>query len=355
MSRYLAFVFLALSASSVLAAPAEIPQLPNAATIAGPLLGARAELPSLPSIPDTTTITQPLVGPRAEIPQLPALSDATTVVEPVLGARSNGKVYSPNTLRKRDWQYPESTKDCRSSEVPKDSASLSYTHEGQEYSEECLTHLALSVPPEYRESCRTTGVDARGYDEECLFKKAFDEDWKFDMEKAKKDELAWRSANTPASSSDAWRTLFPNTISDCLVTVTIGKRATDGWSPYTVLPTGETLENDCLVRLILGTEIVLDLGICASVEVPELSADLLSLDLTALITLFGRSTTELATRQESATVAVAVSVLAALRSGCLLGVVARIIATLGIDVRIAGDPLNTVVALVTGLLAILLG
>ena len=59
--------------------PAETSQLPNSATIAEPLLGARAELPSLP---DTATITQPLVGSHAEIPQLPVLSDATTIVKP---------------------------------------------------------------------------------------------------------------------------------------------------------------------------------------------------------------------------------------------------------------------------------
>lgn len=325
MSRYLAFVFLALSATSVLAAP--------------------AELPAIPAIPDTTTITQPVVGPR-----------------------SNGKVYSPNTLRKRDWQYPTSTNDCRLSEVPEDSTTLSYTHDGQEYSEECLTRLALSVPFENRESCRATGADARGYDEECLFKKAFDEDWKFDVEKAKEDELAWRAANPSASSSDAWRRQFPTAISDCIVVdidvrisekrevvgkneekvVKGGKKGTtkssdamSGWSPYSVAPTGETLENDCLVRLLINAEIDLDLGTCTVEEAPRRAAD-------TRVPLFGRPTTELAAPQD--TLAVAISIIAALRLGCLLEIVARIIVALGIEVRIAGDP---ILGLAAGILALL--
>jgi len=158
--------WLALSASSVLAAPAEIPVVP-------PI-----------TVPGTSPVTVPITGP-------------------VLGDRPGGTVYSPNTLHKRDWQYPTSIKDCHVSQVSDHATTLSYTHEGQEYSEECLSHLALYVPFEKRESCRTTGTDAHGHDKECLFKKAFDEDWKFDLDKAKEAEVTYRSANSVASS-DAW-------------------------------------------------------------------------------------------------------------------------------------------------------
>lgn len=354
MSRYLAFVFLALSASSVLAAPAEIP--------------------GLSTIPDA-----------AAIPGTP------------LGARSNSKVYSPSTLHKRDWRYPGSTKDCHLSEEK--STALSYTHEGQEYSAECLSHLALSVPVENRKSCRNTGDDAVGYDEQCLFKKAFEEDWKFDMNKAKGDELAWRTVNTDRLSSDAWLIQFPVAISNCrVIPETMEKRVVDGkkkkggqkevkgatktsdvtsgWNSYSVIG-GETLDNECISRLFISAGVVIDLGICPVDETDIQVTDILGLtdildldltdtldltatldlagildltdtiDLTALIALlFGRSTTELATPQDSAVV---VSILAALSSGCLFDIVARIIAAVGIDALLLEGVLDLANGILTDL------
>ena len=337
MSRYLgAFVLLALSATSVLAAPADIPGLPT-------------------------------------VPNL---------------VRSNNKVYSPSTLHKRDWEYPASTKDCRLSEVPKDSSTLAYTHDGVEYSEECLTRLALSVPFEDRKSCRSSGPKAIGYDEECLFKKAFEEDWKYDLEKAKQEELAWRAANPSKPSSDAWRTNHPTAVSDCIVLIELegvleivdgekekekGKRdgegkevkgkkdatktsdALDGWSPYSVAPSGETLDNECLVRLVLGLKVVIDLGSCSADpssapkphSVSEVAAPSEKHGL-----LGGRSSTEVATRRDI--VGLVVSVLAALELGCLIEIIVKIIAAVGIDTKLLLGPLDIVVDLAVGLLAALL-
>lgn len=300
MSRYLALVLLALSAS-VLAAP--------------------AELPSTPAIPDTTTVTRP-----------------------ILGERSNGKVYSPNTLHKRDLEYPTSTQDCQ---VPQGSTTRSYTREGQQYSEDCLSRLALSVPFENRQSCRNTGAEARGYDEECLFKKAFDEDWKFDLEKAKEEELAYRSNNPSVASSDAWRTSFPTKVSDCVVVVKVKvivageeKEKESDWSPYSLTPDGKTLDNECMARLALAAGITLTAETCPSLEIP-IRDIALAADLAASV-------------GDLAAVAVDLNVLLALSTGCLLEAILRIVARLGLDVQIANDPLGTVVRLITGLLATLL-
>ncbi|KAF9647102.1 hypothetical protein BDM02DRAFT_3117588 [Thelephora ganbajun] len=325
MSHYLAFVLLALSASSVFAAPAELPQIPT-------------------------------------------IPDATTVTRPVFGGRSSDKVYSLNTLRKRDWQYPTSTEDCRLSEVPEDHLTLPYTHEDQEYSEECLTRLALSVPFEDRKSCRTTGPNARGYDGDCLFKKAFDEDWKFDMEKAREDERAWRAANPSRSSSDAWRNQFPTAVSHCLIDIefltmrevvgekggekkpvkggkkkatTMTSDAMNGWSPYSVTHTGETLDNDCLLRLIIGSGIVITPDTCP----PD---DNLAADEAALTTLL----TNLLGNSASATITAFVTALGALDSGCLINIVSAIVTALGMDTDITDDP-SALLALITSLLNIL--
>jgi hypothetical protein len=342
MSRYLAFVLLALSAATVLAAPAEVP--------------------SIPPVPDLSTVTKPVVG-----------------------ARSNHKVYSPNTLHKRDWKYPTSTRDCRMSEVPEGSTTLSYTRDGTEYSEECLTSLALSVPFESRKSCRTTGLGARGYDEECLFKKAFDEDWKFDVEKAKAEELAWRAVNPTRPSSDAWRTLFPATFADCAVVVEVaadvevkrqveggeekevkgGKKvdttrtsdALRGWSPYSVTPAGDVFSADCLALLVLRAKIVVDLGTCP-VE-PTSTGLVPHRDLAAPVRnfglpLLGRSSTELDTRQ-NLTVDAVLSVLVALRLGCLVQIVAKLVAALGINIKLLDGPIKTVgTVVVDGLIAAVL-
>ena len=377
MSRYLAFVLLALSATSVLAAPAELPAV---------------------TVPDLSAITEPIVG------------------------RSNNKVYSPNTLHKRDWEYPSSTKDCRISEVPEDSTTLSYTHDGVEYSEECLTRLALSVPFEDRKSCRTTGHEARGYDEECLFKKAFDEDWKFDLEKEKEEELAWRAAHPSVPSSDHWRTHYPESVGDCKFKLEIegelkiedgdkekdekekGKRAgeekevkgkkkdatktseaLDGWKPYSVAPNGDKFDNECIVRLVIRLKIVIDIGKCHKSDEKSDKSDyesksdglsdfgkLPSFDdksddktktdglsdfgkLPKLPILHERSTTELATRADSKeSIDIGLSALVALRLGCILGIVLKIALKVGIHTKLLGGPLTTVVGLAGGILAAVL-
>ena len=352
MSRYLAFVLLALSATSVLAAPAELPAV---------------------NIPDVSDITDSIV------------------------ARSNGKVYSPNTLHKRDWEYPSSTKDCRISEVPEDSTTLSYTHDGVEYSEECLTHLALSVPFEDRKACRTTGPDAHGYDEECLFKKAFDEDWKYDLEKAKEEELAWRAENPSVPSSDHWRTQYPNSVGDCLFDIELegeleivdgekekdekekGKRAgeqkevkgkkkdttktsdgLDGWKPYTVAPTGEKFDDECLVRLVIRLKIVIDLGSCPadykSEDKPKTDDKLKTgslPDVGKLPVLHSRSSTDLATRAgPTDSLDIVLSALVALRLGCLISIVVKIVVKVGLDTQLLEGPLT---GAVLGLVGELLG
>jgi len=399
MSRYLAFVLLALSASTALAAPAEIPQLPAAS--------------------DATAIVEPLLGTRAEIPQLPTVPNLDTVTVPLLGPR-------PSTLRKRDLEYPSSTKDCLSSEVS-DGADAFYTHNGQDYSEDCLTHLALSVPSEKRKSCRTTGPDAHGYDEKCLFKKALEEDWKFDVEKAKEDERAWRAANPEHSSSDVWKKTFPGAISHC---ITVGvdvegekekekeekeekekkekekekegkdpkkegssktSDETSDWKSYSLLSTGEKIDDVCVALLIIRAKIVVDLKTCSIDKKSSLdkslidkiphdksstdksSSDKPSTDkpstesgltdalspqelgglTTLLSSLLGRSTTELAARQNLSAISVALSVLLALNAGCLVKIVAVLVATIGLEVEILSDPLDGVVGLLTGLLALL--
>lgn len=314
MSRYLTFLLLALSATSVLAAPADI-QL----------------------VPAVDPLIVPVVGPRSS------------------------KVYSPNTLSKRDSQYPASTKDCLVSEH---SATHSYTHDGRKYSEDCLTSLALSVPSENRKACRTTGANAHGYDEECLFKKAFDEDWKFDLEKTKEEELAWRNANPTRSSSEAWRTNFPTAINDCIIGVDVDvdvevggkkdvtKTSDAGWSPYSVVPGSGTIDNDCLLRLVIRAEIVIDLGTCTADGAAKPKSHSLS-DVAApvrhhgLRSLTERSSAELATRA----IDVALNILAALRLGCLIDIVEELIALIGPDVALLLDPL---VDLVTTLLGTLL-
>jgi len=333
MSRYLAFVLLALSASSVLAAPAEIPVVPPV------------------TVPDTSPVTAPVTGP-------------------VLGDRSGATVYSPNTLHKRDWKYPTSTKDCHVSQVSDPATTLSYTHEGQEYSEECLSHLALSVPFEKRESCRTTGTDAHGYDKECLFKKAFDEDWKIDLDKAKEAEVAYRSANSVASS-DAWSKLYPNKISDCaVVEVTLGRRdvagkkkggeekvvkggkkdvtkssdATSGWSPYFVTPGGDVLEIDCILSLVLGMGITLDGETCSAVERGARQSAQSSGNglLSHLIRPQRQPTTVPATGQDDL-IADIVGILEALTTDCLFDFILDLIDTLGLDAVLADDPLGTLI------------
>jgi len=324
MSRYLAFVLLALSASSTLAAP--------------------AELPAMPAVPDLTGITGPTLGSRSNAPY------------------------------KRDWQYPTSTEDCRLSEVPDKSTTPSYTHDGKEYSEECLTRLALSVPFEDRKSCRTTGANARGYDEECLFKKAFDEDWKFDLEKAKEDELAWREANPSYSSSDAWRTHYPSAVSHCFIDIELdldlelnlvgdgkkeegGKKkgtktsdGMDGWTPYSTLPSGQTVDNDCILRLVLSAKIDIDLGTCSVKETPKKE----TLKGRAAVPLIKRSTELVAPRDVvDDVVAVVVKILTALQTGCLIEIIVTIITKLGAEVELLVGPLEAVVGLVVGLLDLL--
>ena len=309
MSRYFAFVLLALSATSVLAAPADIPVVP----------------------------------------------DMGSVTDPVFGPRSN-KVYSPTALHKRDLEYPTSTEDCR---LSGDSTAASYTHNGVQYSQGCLSLLALSVPPEARKSCRTTGADARGYDEECLFKKAFDEDWKFDLEKAKEDERAWRAANPSRPSSDAWRTQFPTSVSDCIVVDVEAKidlkreDALNGWTPYSVTSTGQTVSNDCALLLVIRAKIVVDLETCDAVKPKSLSGAAVPARNHGLHSLFGRSSAELATRRDLS-IDAAVSVIVALRLGCLFEIVEEIIALLGIDAKLLSDLLDPVFFLLAAVLESLL-
>jgi len=357
MSRYLAFVLLALSATSVLAAPAELPAV---------------------SIPDLSAITEPIAG------------------------RSNGKVYSPNSVHKRDWEYPSSTKDCRLSEVPEDSTTLSYTHDNVEYSEECLTRLALSVPFEDRKSCRTTGPHAHGYDEQCLFKKAFDEDWKFDLDEAKEEELAWRAANPSVPSSDHWRTHYPESAGDCVFKIKLegelkiedgekekdekekekekekrageekevkGKKKDssktselDGWKPYTVAPNGEKFDDECLVRLVISLKIVIDLGKCPADHKSEDKPKFEDKSKTDSLSEFGklpflheRSSTELATRADSKeSIDVIISAIVALKLGCIISIVVKIILKVGLDTKLVGGPLTAVLGLVGGLVATVL-
>lgn len=360
MSRYLAFVLLALSAS-VLAAP--------------------AELPPTPAVP-------------AELPPMPAIPDTPDVARQFLGERSNGKVYSPSTLHKRDYIYPGSTGDCHLSEVSKGSTTRPYTHRGQAYSEQCLSHLALLVPSEKRDSCRTTGANSHGYNEACLFKKAFEEDWKFDMAKAKADELAYRSAHPTATASDAWRYYFPTTILDCSVPRERAVRSSSGWSAYTITPDAVILDNVCIARLLIVARVTVTVGTCAA-RAPTLSPEAINLAATVnallgrstteivarrnlagavgLVTgltaavdatvdvavdavglaavdatvdaavgaLPGRSTTELVARQNpNVSLDAAVSLLAALRIGCLPNIVVKIMSTVGINGVIAIGPIK---------------
>ena len=348
MSRYLAFVLLALSATSVLAAPAELPAV---------------------SLPDLSGITEPLVD------------------------RSNNKVYSPNSLHKRDWEYPSSTRDCRMSEVPEDETTHSYTHDGVDYSEDCLTRLALSVPFEDRKSCRTSGHDATGYDEKCLFKKAFDEDWKFDLEKEKEEELAWRADHPTVPSSDHWRTHHPNSVGDCLFSfefdgelkivdgdkekekekdekwkrageekeVKGGKKdSLDGWKPYTVAPNGDKFDSECLVRLVIRLKLVIDLGECPAHHDDKSKPHGLS-DVAGPTEKKGlpfpflkeRSSTDLATRADS--LDIGISAIVALRLGCILGIVVKISLKVGLHTKLLGGPLDGVVGLAGGILAAVLG
>ena len=396
MSRYLALVLLALSASSVLAAPQGVvtpiftPVTGTISTTIGPAIDividtAGNVIDTLGNVigqvaPSTfdpvagtifTTIgnvidlapgtvggaietiietlsdtaPEPLAARApAELPQMP---DTTTLTRPVLGERSYGKVYSSTTLRKRDWQHPTSTKDCVMSEVPDKSKGLSYTHDGQDYSAECISRLALSVPSEERKSCRATGPDAHGYDEQCLYKKAFDHDWKFDMDKAKQDELAWRDSNPGSSSSDSWRSLFPASIADCSVdqkSMDEMKKKKEDWNAFSQLPSGVTVEDDCASRLMLDSQVTVDPKICASVEVERSSliADVLKLDLR----LGERSTTEVAASRDlvarQGIVAVVLGVLAALRIGCLTNILAKILLTVGFETKIVADPFGVV-------------
>ena len=317
MSRYLAFVLLALSACSALAAPAELPTMPSV------------------TVPNAA----PATGP---------------VTQPLVGSRSIDKAYSSNTLLKRDWQYPTSTKDCRSSEGP-DHSTTPYTHDGQEYSKECLSRLALSVPSEKRESCHTTG---QGYDEECLFKKAFDEDWKFDMEKAKVEELAYRSAHPDVASSDAWSKQFPVKILDCVAVgvslgekvgkgkagmggkkgMTKGSAATSASDPFFTTPDGLVLEIECLLRLVLAIGIKLDGETCPAETKAVHSTG--NRPFTHLTRPHGRSTTELATRQLGD-----ISVFLALDLGCLFALILELLEVLGLEAILAnGDPLGVFIA-----------
>lgn len=353
MSRYFAFVFLALSASSVLAAPQGFPD-----TVAG-AAGTVIELVegAVGSIAGEVSGRAP-----AELPEVPPVPDTTTLTRPILGERSNGKVYSSSTLRKRDWQYPTSTKDCAMSQVPGDSKDLSYTHDGQEYSQECLSRLALSVPSEKRISCRSAGSEARGYDEECLYKKAFDEDWKFNLEEAKEAELAWRAANPTKNSSDAWRSMYPSSVADCSVDPKSMKKPMKAgeWSGYSAISPGEMVDHDCISRFALDAQIVPDVTICANVE--RSFTSILNLDATidaAIDLLLGeRSTAEVATSHDlvaapRALVDVVIGVIEALRSGCLLNIILKLVKSLGIGAKIVGTPLE-VVELVVDILAILL-
>ena len=295
MPRYLAFVLLALS-TSVLAAPAEYPR-----QVPPPL--------SAPNV-DTPTVEMPSVG-------MPPVS------------RSNGgKVYSPNTPYKRDSLYPTSTEDCRSSGH---SIARSYTHEGQEYSEECLSRLAFSVPPEKRQSCRTTGA-APGYDQDCLFEKAFAEDWKFDVEKAKEEELAYRSTSPSGAASDSWHTLFPVTVSDCLIEVSLEEGQVE--VDISIGPNGETMATDCLVLLTLATGLTIATDTCAVVDITTLPLVTVDVDIDLDLTLLGLSATGLVT-------ATVDSIIAAIGSGCLVQVIASIIVNVGLQVQIGVDPLGT--------------
>lgn len=355
MSRYLSFVFLALSASSVLAAPQGFPAgavtdtvtdtfsglIDTAAGTAGEVAGAVTDSFS-GFAPGALSGRAP-----AELPNVPPVPDTTTLTRPALGERSNNKVYSSTSLRKRDWQYPTSTKDClKSSEDSGKSMGPSYTHDGQEYYEDCLTRVALSVPFEQRKSCRS---GERGYDEECLYKKAFDEDWKVDMEKAKEEELAWRALNPSASSSDTWRKMYPSAVGDCSVDPKsmgrLEKAMSDmeGWSAYSTIPSGKVFEDDCMSRFAIDGEIPIDVNICSAAERTSRLTDILNLGNL----LGGRSTREvaatshdLAARQDL--LAVVFGVLEALRSGCLVSIIIKIMIEIGLHVKIIAAPLITV-------------
>jgi hypothetical protein len=363
MSRYLSFVILALSASSVLAAPQGFPTPDTVTggvetvvdTVSGATGTAGGAAGAVGAI--FSGFTPDALSPRApaELPQLPSVPDTTTLTRPALGERSNGKVYSTTTLRKRDWQYPTSTKDCLMTEVPDKSKVPSYTHDGQEYFQECLSRLALSVPSEERVSCRATGTGAHGYDEQCLSKKAFDKDWKFDVEKAKEDELAWRAANPPNTSSDAWNNLFPSAVADCKVDPKKVKESTsktDDWNAFSTIPSGDVMEDDCMSRLMIDAKVVIDPKTCSAAE----RTDFLGLGAAIDLLLGGRSTKEVAPSHDLAPrqdlVAVVFGVLEALRVGCLLDIIFKIILAIGIEAKIVAGPLG-VLELVFDLLAIL--
>lgn len=366
MSRCLAFVFLALSASSVLAAPQGFVS-PGTATeivedavdaVGGAAGGAPGTVDGIAGtaggIAGTVGETFSGLTPRApaELPEFPSVPDTTTLTRPVLGERSNGKVYSSTALRKRDWQYPSSTKDCLMSEVPGESKGPSYTYDGKEYFQECLSRLALSVPAEERISCRATGSDAHGYDEQCLFKKAFVENWQFDVEKAKEQELAWRKDNPSSSSSDSWGYMFPSSVADCKVDPKTVKKSSGDWNAFSTIPTGDVLSDDCMSLLILDAKVLLDLKTCSAVK----KTGFLGLGASVDLLLKGRSTTEVAVHDHAAPrdlVAVVFGVLEALRLGCILDLILKIILDLGMEVKIVAGPLGEVLALVFDLLTFL--
>jgi hypothetical protein len=193
------------------------------------------------------------------------------------------------------------------------------------------------------------------------------------MEKAKEEEVAWRAANPTKTSSDAWRLLFPIALTDCItidaeleivdtedseVKEVGGKKgktsdALSGWRPYSLLPSGEIVDDECAVRLIIGAKLVIDLTTCP-VDTDSTMPKSLSHPGAAAparnhgLHLFGRSSAELATRDLS--LDAVVGVIVALRLGCLLELLAKIIAVLGIDAQLLVDPIEDIVE---GLLATL--
>ena len=316
MSRYLAFVSVALSASSVLAAPQLVNPSDVVATaagivsggVAGSALGSRAPLvlPDFPPIPDTTTVSGPLL----------------------------------NSPRKRDMDYPKSTKDCLMSEHSEDSHALSYSYDGRKYSQDCLAHMALLVSEEKRKPCRAPHL---GYEEECLFKKALEEDWTFDLDKAKEDELAWRAAHPEKSASEEWLHKFPTSVGDCKEKEEKEgkdwKKSSDDWSSYSVTPTGDKLNNNCLMNLAIASHITFEPKLCSIKEkrlVGELVAEVEAV-VGEVIEIVGEI----------------ISVIRALITGCLFKVIVKIIELVGLEGKIVLGLLEEIAGLIFDILYLL--
>lgn len=207
----------------------------------------------------------------------------------VLASRSHPRHYSSNhcpsfvgdnknygaetlaILSQHDISYwPSNIDDCLRPELRlRPDASTYYLHDGQFYDKSCLKTLAYLVEPDERAVCRTQSDchHARGYDNECLVQLSLDQDFNFNFEEMRRQELEWKEFVCHGKTLDQcgrehslwWRNRFPSSRDDCRIHERADQREdvwNGNWIPWSIGPHGTLYDDDCLSRFAnrLGME-----------------------------------------------------------------------------------------------------